>query len=126
VASTYPVLWVPGDVTIPSGQRRGVLVAQGNVTVQDGTHWDGILLVGGRLILSPSTLTNFAIHGMIVTGLNLELGQTVPPDTLQRGVSAMQGLPPIEWTWCYTQSSINALSSLVPIKNGWADTWTTY
>jgi len=126
LASTYPVIWVPGDVTIPAGQRRGVLVAQGNVTVQDATHWDGIILAGGRLILSPSTLTNYALHGMIVTGLNLALGQSVPPDTVQRGVSAMQGLPPIEWTWCYTRSSINSLSSLVPLKNGWADTWTTY
>jgi len=32
----------------------------------------------------------------------------------------------VQWTWCYTQSSIISLSSLVPIKNAWADTWATH
>ncbi|HVO35437.1 MAG TPA: hypothetical protein VMT21_07720 [Gemmatimonadales bacterium] len=119
-ANTYNVAYVPGDVTIPVGQMRGVLVVKGNVTVQSGTHWDGIILAGGQLILSPANLTNYNIHGMIVTGLNLKLGQAVSQNVLQRGSTNVQ------WTWCYTQSSINSLSSLVPIKNGWADTWTTY
>jgi hypothetical protein len=127
-ANIYNVYYVPGDVTIPSAggsQMRGVLIVKGNVTVVNLTHWDGIILAGGRLILSPSTLTNYDIHGMIMTGLNWKLGQSIPPDSLQRGTDG-NGRPPIEWTWCYTQSSINSLSSLVPIKNGWADTWTTY
>jgi hypothetical protein len=119
-ANIYNVSYVPGDVTIPTGQRRGVLVVKGNVTVQDGTHWDGIILAGGQLILSPPSLSNYNIHGMIVTGLNIALGQAVSQNQLQRGSLNIQ------WTWCYTQSSINSLSSLAPIKNGWADTWTTY
>jgi hypothetical protein len=57
---------------------------------------------------------------MIVTGLNIALGQSVPRNFVQHGA------PTIQWAWCYTQSSANALSTLVPIKNAWADTWSTY
>jgi len=121
-ANIYNVSYVPGDVTIPSGQRRGVLIVKGNVTVVNGTHWDGIILAGGNLNLSPPSLSNYNIHGMIVTGLNTAITGpgSVPQNAVQRGSLNIQ------WTWCYTQSSINSLSSLVPIKNGWADTWTTY
>ncbi|MGA2384402.1 MAG: hypothetical protein ABSG61_13310 [Gemmatimonadales bacterium] len=120
-ANIYNVSYVPGDVTIPSGQRRGVLVVKGNVTVVSGTHWDGIILAGGNLSVSPPS-ASFNIHGMIVTGLNIAISGpgSVPQNTLQRGNLDVQ------WTWCYTQSSINSLSSLVPIRNGWADTWSTY
>lgn len=118
-SNNYLVGYVPGNATIPSGQRRGVLVVSGDVTVISGTHWDGIILAGGRLTVSPPG-ASFNIHGMVVTGLNLSLGQSVPPDTLARGGVRVQ------WTWCYTQSSINSLSSLAPIKNAWADTWSTY
>ena len=60
------------------------------------------------------------MHGMVVTGLNMALGQSVAPDTIQPGTVLLQ------WAWCYTQSSVSSLAALVPVKNGWADTWTTY
>jgi len=62
---------------------------------------------------------------MVITGLNMILGQAVAPNALRYGDGA-NGLPQIQWTWCYTQSATAALSSMVPIKNAWADTWTTY
>jgi Tfp pilus assembly protein PilX len=117
LSSNYLVGYVAGDVTIPAGQRRGMLVVTGNVTLAPSAHWDGIILAGGRL--SPNA-SGAVVHGMVVTGLNLALGQAVPPDTIQPGVVRVQ------WTWCYTQSSVNSLSALVPLNNAWADTWTTY
>jgi len=119
-ANIYNVSYVPGNVTIPTSQRRGVLVAAGDVTVSNGTHWDGIILAGGRLIVPNGT--GFVIHGMIVTGLNIAIygPGSVPQNVIDPGTVDIQ------WTWCYTQSSINSLSSLVPIRNAWADSWTTY
>jgi hypothetical protein len=116
-SSNYLVGYVAGDVTIPAGQRRGLLVVTGNVTLAPSAHWDGIILAGGLLLPNAA---GAIVHGMVVTGLNLSRGQPVPPDTILPGVSALQ------WTWCYTQSSVNSLSALVPIENAWADTWTTY
>jgi hypothetical protein len=117
------VAYVPGDITIPavpSGTpgMRGMLVVRGNVKVVDNTHWDGIILAGGYLAAAPGA--SYSLHGMVVTGLNRALGQAVPRDTVARGAVRVQ------WTWCYTQSSIGSLSSLMPIKNAWADTWSTY
>jgi hypothetical protein len=127
LGTNYQVGFVPKDslghnqdITIPVGQRRGVLVVTGNVRLLSGSHWDGIILAGGNLVI-PSGLVYY-LHGMVVTGLNIAVGQSVLRDTLPR----TSGTTYIQWTWCYTQSSINSLSSLVPIKNGWADTWSTY
>jgi len=116
MSSNYLVGYANGDVTIPAGQRRGMLVATGNVTLAPGAHWDGIILAGGVLYQAGPAI----VHGMVVTGLNLALGQPVAMDSIQPGSTLVQ------WTWCYTQSSINSLSALVPIRNAWADTWTTY
>ena len=115
-SNNYQVGYVPGNATLPSWQIRGVLVVKGNLTVPATAHWDGIILVGGYLTAASGA----QLHGMVVTGLNRALGQNPPMDTLPRGNSVVQ------WTWCYTQSSINSLSSLVPVRNGWANTWTTY
>ena len=122
-SSTYLVAYVNGNVTLPAVPggtpgMRGFLVVTGNVHVATNAHWDGILLAGGYF--SDVGTTSYQLHGMVVTGLNRALGMTVPYDTVTRGAVHVQ------WTWCYTQSSVNALSSLVPIKNAWADTWTTY
>jgi hypothetical protein len=127
VSTNYLVGYVPPDslghnqnITIPTGQRRGMLVVTGNVTLVAGSHWDGIILAGGNVSV-PSACSSCDLHGMVVTGLNIAVGQSVPRDTLPR-----LGSTYVQWTWCYTQSSISSLNSLVPIKNGWADTWTTY
>jgi hypothetical protein len=115
--------YIDGDATLPAVPggtpgMRGMLVVKGNVRVSNYAHWDGIILAGGYL--SAPSGANYLLHGMVVTGLNRALGQTVPPDTVQRGQQHIQ------WSWCYVRTSIGSLSSLVPVKNGWADTWTTY
>ena len=127
MTTNYLVGYVPKDasgnnqdILIPAGQRRGMLVVTGNVFLTTGSHWDGIILAGGYVSV-PSPCASCALHGMVVTGLNIALGQTVPRDTLSR-----LGSTYVQWAWCYTQSSVSSLSSLVPVKNGWADTWSTY
>jgi len=117
MSSNYAVGYVVGDVTIPAGQRRGMLVVTGNVTLAASAHWDGIILAGGQLFPNAS---GAIVHGMVVTGLNIARGIPVAPDTIQPG-----GVH-IQWTWCYTQSSVNSLSALVPLKGAWTDTWTSY
>jgi len=115
--------YVAGDVTIPAVPggtpgMRGMLVVKGNLRLAEDAHWDGIILVGGYLSVPAGT--DYVVHGMVLTGLNRALGQVVPADTVERGMRHIQ------WSWCYVQTSVNSLSSLVPVKNGWADTWTTY
>ena len=123
--TAYSVGYVNGDVTLPVGQVRGMLVVTGNVVAQSGTHWDGVIVAGGSFSTNPASLNAFDIHGMIVTGLNILLGQAVGRNSLQRGTDAVNRQN-VQWSWCYTHGAIAGLSSMVPIRNAWMDTWATY
>ena len=122
--STYQIHYFTGDVSVPSGSRRGFLVAVGDVTLQSGAHWDGIIVAGGRLDASGTGNNSYqyTVHGMIVTGLNLSLGgHPVGANQIRRGANRV-----LRWEWCYAHASISSLAYLVPIKNAWVDTWSTY
>jgi|GEM_PF-2352809 len=114
----YAYYWT-GDVTIPTLQRRGLLVATGNVTLASGTHWDGIIIAGGQLDMSCNAC-GYIVHGMVITGLNTIQGTAVNPNQMKRGSGTLQ------WDWCYAHASIATQSFLVPLKNAWVDTWSTY
>ncbi len=138
--TNYPVVYVPKDgsgnpqdIQIPAGVRRGMLVVTGNVLLQGSSQasveWDGIILAGGNLSVPNAGPGWQYLRGMVVTGLNVALGQSVPRTSLTRATSNQQHDQPlayVQWAWCYTHSSIGTFSALVPVKNGWADTWTTY
>jgi len=108
----FPVGLCDGNASL-SDRRYGLLVVTGNVILESGVHWDGILVVGGNV---DANRANVIVHGMIISGLN---GLSVAPDTLQRGNI-------IGWASCYNGPSVATLSGLVPIKNAWVDNWSTY
>jgi len=113
--NSYQSHYYVGDLTIPPGQRRGLLVVTGNVTLANLAHWDGVIVAGGYLdTLSASAVDT--VHGMVITGLN----GTPTPNRINRG----SGI--IKWDWCYAHASIASLMYLVPIKNAWVDNWSTY
>jgi hypothetical protein len=131
---TYLTWYVPGDAVIPAipggpygSGIRGLLVVRGNVTVSDGAHWDGVIVAGGRLKGATSS-ANYLIHGMAVTGLSLLSPGTDPgPDSVATQPPLSAGYAAhVQWTWCYTKGAIGSLSYLVPVKNSWVDTWSTY
>jgi hypothetical protein len=131
---TYQTWYVPGDAIIPAipggpygNGIRGLLVVKGNVTLSDGAHWDGVIVAGGRLKGATPT-ANYLIHGMAVTGLSLLSPGTNPgPDSVATTPALAAGYAAhIQWTWCYTKGAIGSLSYLVPVKNAWVDTWSTY
>ena len=107
----------PQNIQIPTGQRRGMLVVTGDVTLAGGARWDGIILAGGSLTVLQSPLS-YNLNGMVVTGLNIALGKSVRRDSLER-----IGRTYVQWSWCLTQPSVGFMPSLVPIDNAWIDTW---
>ncbi len=118
--NTYYSYYYPGSVTVPAGQRRGLLVAGGDVVLADMAHWDGVIVAGGKFMADTG---NYMVHGMVVSGLN---GTTVP-NSIRRVWPLLSGyIRVIQWDWCYAHASISSLSYLVPIKNAWVDTWSTF
>lgn len=115
----YYVYYVPGGAVIPSGTHRGLLIVTGNVIMQDGAQWNGVILAGGY-VAGISGSADWSVYGMIVTGLNKALGMSVAGNSIKRQNAILR------WSWCYTRSSISSLSTLSPVKGAWVDTWSTY
>ncbi|MFI5279656.1 MAG: hypothetical protein ACHQU1_04110 [Gemmatimonadales bacterium] len=114
----YESHYYAGDVTVPPTVvtgRRGLLIASGNVTIT-GSHWDGIIIAGGRLIATGT----FILHGMAITGLRCGTSTCPAVDSIPRGTGQLY------WDWCYTHAAIGGLNGLVPFKNTWVDTWSLY
>lgn len=124
-ASSYQTHYFTGDAVVPSGGLlRGMLIVEGDVTLSNDAHWDGIILAGGRLITPTGSTTEYIIHGMIITGLNLALSQTVQKNLVQRGATGYTRA--IIWDWCYTRSSFGSQSYLTPVSGTYFDIWNTY
>lgn len=115
--SGFPSGYCVGDATL-SGRRYGLLVVTGDVALQDGVHWDGIIVAGGRLTTPVTGGSRYVVHGMVITGMD---GPGVPANMLRRGNNRV-----IRAASCYTGPSVASLSYLVPVKNTWVDTWSSY
>ena len=115
------VYYAPGDLTLPTGTRWGVLVVQGDLTLGSGgaTEWDGIILVGGRIIEAGGSIT---VHGSVTTGLNNLINpNSVPPDSVNQA-----GNSEYRWDSCWTALQQLSMGSLSPLRNGFINTWSTY
>ena len=119
-----PVVLIQGDYTLSGSTSgmptnpNGVLVVTGDLRVEANFHWSGILLVGGRL---TSYADGVRLHGVVITGLNIALGASVPADTIRRGANTQ-----LYWASCYIDNAVTALSGLIPVGNAWVDTWSAY
>jgi hypothetical protein len=49
----YPVIHAPSDLVIDGGRGQGVLVVEGNLTIQGGAEFTGVVLVRGAVIGGP-------------------------------------------------------------------------
>lgn len=92
--SFWPVIRVKGDATLPR-DGRGILIVDGDLTIGSSESWDGIMLVGGKLVTNGSG----TIAGVTITGLDRTLPDSVNPPA---GHSA-------------DNDEINVTSSLLPI-----------
>jgi hypothetical protein len=116
-STTWPVIFVDqvGDYSLP-GDGRGTLVVKNNLTISGSTNWDGIILVGGTLTSNG----NNSVDGAVVTGLNIQLGQTVPVSDVGNGTKSFR------YNSCNVASAASKFGGLVPLRNTSVDNWTSY
>jgi hypothetical protein len=114
----FPTGLHTGDVTISTTSGSGLLVVTGDVTLASNMRWNGIIIAGGQI---TATSSGFRVYGMIISGLNISLGQNVLANQVRRGSGR-----DIRWASCNAGPAVTALAALVPVRNGWVDTWTTY
>jgi hypothetical protein len=129
--TAWQVGYVTGNVTIPgfSGfpnawAQQGVLIVTGDVTMGDKSHWDGIIIAGGKLE-GISTTSEFLVHGMVVTGLNC-ITSVCPGKTRLRRDSHPTAYRTIRWSWCWAHIGIGMLAAMAPVKNTFIGNWAAY
>lgn len=117
----YPIGYAPGNLTLSGGGRVGILVVQGDLILNSGAGWNGILLVGGRVRM-PVFPISIQVRGAVVSGLNnLVTPGSVGLDTLYRGWGVS-----FQWSSCEAGWSVAAMAAMSPMKNGYIDTWSNY
>lgn len=122
-ASGWPTVLINGSSALPSN-GRGVLIVTGDLTLGGGDRWEGVILVGGRIIDNG----NGDIDGAVVTGLNVlkecpegsGVACTVGQSSRANGTKAYQ------YNSCAVASATDGLSRLNQITNAWADNLSTW
>lgn len=115
----YPTIIVKtgtsANFSLPS-DGRGLLIVQGDLTINGNTTWKGAILVGGNLTSNG----NNKVFGSVVTGLNVKLGLSVPARDVGNGNKTFQ------YDSCELAKAMNGLSTFVTLRNGMVDNWPTY
>lgn len=111
----WPVIRVDGDFHLP-GDGRGILIVTGNFTLGGAETWHGIVLVGGSIVSNGLN----TLEGAIISGLNTELGMSVPVSDLGNGTKF------IRYNSCDVANALKPLTGLVPYRNAGMDNWPVY
>lgn len=116
----YPVIFVQngtsGSFSLPTA-GRGTLIVQGNMTIDGSLGWDGVMMIGGKLVSNGGS----TINGTIMSGLNMLLGLTVDPSS-----SDANGTKDYRYNSCSVARALASLGSLDALNNTWVDNWVKY
>lgn len=110
--SFWPVIVINGTSALPS-DGRGTLIVTGDLTFGGGDQWDGIILVGGRIVDNGSG----DISGSVVSGLNVLKGEVVGES------SRANGTKDYSYNSCEVARAASQFSRLTPMRNAWMDNW---
>ena len=111
----WPTIRIIGDYTL-GYSGRGTLIVTGTLTQNNGSHWDGVVLVGVNLTSNGNT----GVRGATVTGLNVLLGDAVPVQSVGNGTKTYQ------INSCHVGSALKNQAKLRPLPNTWMDNWASY
>jgi hypothetical protein len=116
--ANWPVVLVKGNITNADNVSAGLgtLVVTGNADLSNFI-WHGVVLVGGTLTMSGS---QGQIWGTAISGLNIQLGQTVVPSAVGNGNIVAQ------YNSCDIAKALLKLGGWHRVQNTWADNWPTY
>lgn len=116
-SDAWPVIYVDdASIELGNGESgRGLIITQGNATLKGSFEWDGGLLVGGSITDNGTGYLN----GVIVTGLNRLLGESVTEDDLQD--SDLQGTKSYQYDSCNLGTLNEKISRLVEVSGTWRE-----
>lgn len=105
-ASYYPVIYAAGDLVVDGGRGQGMLIVDGDLTLQAGFEFFGVVLVRGALFGGPG--------GGRITGAVLLVAQRDSASTLD-GIA-------IDFSRCAVRKSLLELARPVPVvERSWSE-----
>lgn len=115
----WPVIYIDneGGTFDPSSMNgRGILVIRGDLKLDGGDKWDGIVMVGGKITDNGTG----ALAGAVISGLNVKLGEEVDESSRANGTKTY------DYNSCHVSSAMMGAASLTAIRNTWFDGWAAY
>jgi hypothetical protein len=127
VHPAWPASWVDWPVvrvnnsggptfTLPAPGGKGILIVTGDLQLNGGVGWDGLVLVGGIITANG----NNRLWGAVVSGLNVKLGMAVLPAAISNGQKDYK------YDSCALARALGQVGSIQRVRNGWNDTWPSY
>ena len=116
----YPTIYVKNpsaDFTLP-GNGRGLIIIEGNITMNGSEKWDGVMLIGGKLTSNG----NGTVLGAVVTGLNRKLAE---PSLLSANAIG-NGQKTFRYHSCNVEKAMSRYGALEVYQNAWMDNWPEY
>lgn len=103
----FPVIYSPGELHVTGGRGQGILLVNGDLRMQGGFEFTGIVLVRGQVI---TTANSSKVTGAILAE-NVDLGD----------VTSFTGTPVVAYSKCAVDAALNAVSRGVPFAaRSWA------
>jgi hypothetical protein len=110
----WPAILINGSSPLPTN-GRGTLIVTGELVLGGGQEWDGIIMVGDRLVDNGGG----RVTGGVVTGLNATKGSTVRQ-------SLANGTKNYQYNSCTLARAADRQSRFLQISNAWVDNWAAW
>jgi hypothetical protein len=110
----WPVILINGSTTLPS-HGRGLLIVTGDLRLNGGDNWSGILMIGDQLVDNGAG----SVSGAVLSGLNVLNGTPVEP-------SNARGTKQYQYDSCAIARATDGQSRFVQIPNAWVDNWAAW
>ena len=96
-----PIIYSPGDLHLTGGRGQGILLVEGDLRMQGGFEFTGIVLVRGKVI---TTANSSKVTGAILAE-NVDLGD----------LTSFGGTPVVAYSTCAVDAALNSAARGVPL-----------
>jgi hypothetical protein len=109
--SYFPIIHILGSATINGTQGQGILLVDGDLSVQGSFQWFGVTIIQGALKTAGGGNTNAHFWGA-----------TMVHDSVNFGTNQLSGHANINYSSCALMQALNSTGLVVPMRSrGWVE-----
>jgi hypothetical protein len=112
----WPIIHITTNYSLPN-RGRGMLIVDGDFSINGSDMWDGIILVGGKLTSNGDN----TVAGATVSGLNKLLGASVDTAVVKDDNSTANGNKTYVYSSCKVARATQSMRTYKTMPNTWMD-----